>query len=314
MSPSSRLLARSAGRRLAGTVLVLWAAVTAVFLGTRAMPGSVEDVVLGVQAGRPGLREQVRAQLGLDRPLLTQYTDYVGGLLRGDFGRSYVLRADVSDVIGAQLAPTLQLALWSVALAAALVWLVAVTTGRSARTRRTVSALELLAVCLPTFWVGTQLIDTFSFDLRWLPSSGAGGWETLVLPTVTLALPVAGILSQFMREEIGRQLRQPHVTTARGRGISRLRLNAVHLVPHAAVSSLTVAGNLLGALLGGAVVVETVFSRPGLGRTALSAVESQDTPLILAVVLIVAAAYVVISTLVDLLALAIDPRLRENPS
>lgn len=292
---------------------MLWLAVTLAFAALRLMPGSVEDVILGVQANQPGLRDQVRASLGLDQPVLVQYLNYLGGLLTGDLGRSYVLRAEVSDVIGAQLGPTLQLAIGAVLLAALGAWLVAVTTAGGPRlVQKAVSALELLAICIPTFWMGLLLLQAFSFQLRWLPSSGASTWQALALPVITLALPVGGILSQFMREEIGRQLRQPYIQTARSRGIGPVRLRAVHLVPHAAVASLTVAGNMLGALIGGAVIVETVFGRPGLGRTGLAAVEGQDVPVLLAVVLIIAGSYVIISTLVDIVAMAIDPRLRER--
>lgn len=292
---------------------MLWAAVTVTFAAVRVMPGSVEDVVLGVQANQPGLREQVRDSLGLDRPVLEQYLGYLGDLLRGDLGRSYVLRADVWDVVGAQLGPTLQLAVTALAAAVLIAWVVAVTTsGGAPWVTRTVSALELLAICVPTFWTGSLLLVRFSFDLQWFPASGAEGWRALVLPAATLALPVAGVLSQFMREEMARQRSQPYVLTAQSRGIGPVRLRAVHLVPHAAVSSLTLAGNMLGVLIGGAVIVETVFARPGLGRTALAAVEGQDTPVLLAFVLIVAGGYVLVSTAVDLLALAIDPRLREQ--
>ena len=292
---------------------MLWLAGTLAFAAVRRMPGAVEDVILGVQANQPGLREQVRQSLGLDQPVLAQYVKYLTGLLNGDLGRSYVLRADVSDVIGAQLGPTLQLAVGAVLIAAIGAWLVAVTTAGGPRpVRRAVSALELLAICVPTFWMGLVLLQLFSFHLHWFPSSGASTWQALVLPVLTLALPVGGILSQFMREEIGRQLRQPYIQTALSRGISPVRLRAVHLVPHAAVASLTVAGNMLGALIGGAVIVEMVFGRPGLGRTGLAAVEGQDVPVLLAVVLIIAGSYVLIATIVDILAMAIDPRLREQ--
>ncbi len=292
---------------------MLWAAVTVTFIGIRAMPGSVEDVVLGIHANEPGLREQVRSSLGLDQPVLVQYFQYLGQIMTGDFGRSFVLRADVSDVVFSQLGPTLQLAGAALLSALLAVWIIAVTTsGGSPRTERVIGVAELLAICLPTFWVGSLLIIWFSFGLKWFPASGADGPAALVLPTITLLLPLAGVLSQFMREEIGRQLRLPYIVSARSRGISEFRLRNVHLVPHAAVATLTVAGTLFGSLIGGAVIVETVFGRPGIGRVALSAVESQDTPVIIAVVVLITTAYVVISTVVDLIALWIDPRLREE--
>lgn len=291
---------------------MVWAAITVTFVGIRLMPGSVEDVVLGVYANESGLREQVRSSLGLDEPVLVQYLRYLGQVLTGDFGRSYVLRAEVSDVVFTQLTPTLLLASSAVLLALLAVWVIAVTTaGASSSIERVVSFLELLAICLPTFWVGSLLIMWLSFEWRIFPASGADGASSLVLPTLTLFLPVVGVLSQFMREEIGRQLSLPYVTSARSRGISEFRLRSVHLVPSAAITTLTVAGTLFGTLIGGAVIVETVFGRPGLGRVALSAVGSQDTPVILAVVVVITTSYVVIATVVDLIALWIDPRLRK---
>ncbi len=292
---------------------MLWAAVTVTFVALRAMPGSVEDVVLGVHANEPGLREQVRASLGLDRPVLVQYVDYLAGVLRGDLGRSYVQRADVTDLLGSQIGPTVQLAVTALLLAGLGAWLVAVLTADRPPSRlRLLSAAEMLAICVPTFWVGSLLLLLLSYRLGWFPAAGAGSVSALVLPALTLALPIGGILGQFMREEVARRRPDPFVLSARARGISPLRLSAVHLVPHAAVASVTLAGNMLGALLGGAVVVETVFGRPGLGRTALTAVQGKDMPVLLGVVLVVAGGYVVISALVDTLALLIDPRLRET--
>nr|WP_269328153.1 ABC transporter permease [Kineosporia mesophila] len=304
---------RGVARRLAGAVLLLWAAATLTFVGLRALPGSVESVVLGVHLNDPGLAEQVRSSLGLDRPFLVQYGDYLLGLLRGDFGRSYVLNADVTDVVGAQLLPTLGLAAASVVLAGALAWLIAVlSAGAGPGTERVLHVLELLAICLPTFWVGSLLQLGLSFHLQWFPSVGADGFSSLVLPMITLALPIAGLLSQYMREEIALTLRQPWVLTVRSRGASGFRLRSVHLMPHVAISTLTVAGNTLGLLIGGAVIVESVFGRPGLGRVALDAVTDSDAPVTVAVVLIITTAYVLITTAIDLAALIIDPRLRQE--
>ncbi|GAB6899277.1 ABC transporter permease [Kineosporia succinea] len=291
----------------------MWAAATLTFVGLRLLPGSVESVVLGVHVNDPGLAGQVRASLGLDRPFAVQYGDYLLGLLRGDLGRSYVLNADVSDVVGSQVGPTLALAGSAVVLAGAIAWLIAVLSAGAGRTtERILHVIELLAICLPTFWVGALLQLGFSFNLQWFPSVGADGFSSLVLPMLTLALPVAGLLSQYMREEMAQALRQPWVLTVKSRGVSGFRLRATHLVPHVAVSSLTVAGNTLGLLIGGAVIVESVFGRPGLGRVALDAVTGSDAPVTVAVVLIITAAYVLITTAIDVAALVIDPRLRQE--
>ncbi len=315
LSLRHRALLQDIIRRLVGAMVVLWAAATATFIGLRLMPGSVEASVLGTHLNDPGLREQVRQSLGLDRPVIVQYGSYLLDLLQGDFGRSFILNADVSDVIGQQLGATVELALAAILLAMVLAWTIVITTaGSSRRVQSLLHVGELAAICLPTFWMGSLLLLAFSFRVHWFPAVGDDGVRSLVLPSITLALPVAGLLSQFMREEIGMALRQPWTLTVRSRGVSVYRLRAAHLVPHAAVASLTVVGNVLGALIGGTVIVETVFARPGLGRIALAAVNDQDAPVLIAVVLVITTAYVLITSVTDILAAIIDPRLRKERS
>jgi len=247
------------------------------------------------------VRRQIAVEYGFNRPVLVQYLDFIGRLLRGDLGQSYQLERPVSSLITGQLGPTAQLAGAAIVLAvlAALFSAVA-TAGRRPALRAAAIAGELLAVSIPTYWSGILLLTAFSFQLRIFPVAGDQGLAALVLPAVTLALPVAGVLAE------------PFVVTARARGLSQTAVRLRHALRHAAVPLLTLTGWLTGTLFGGAVLVETVFGRPGIGTLTLQAVSSKDMPLVTGIVLLSAAVFVAISMLLDLLYLAIDPRLRTS--
>jgi len=298
--------------RLFSSVLVLWLSVTAAFTALHSLPGNIADILAGDNE-YPGLREAIAAEWGLDKSLPSQYLDFLGRLVHGDLGTSYVMRQSVGAILGSQLWPTVQLALTAGVIAATLAISVALlTAGRSALGRKIASSLELVMTSMPVFWIGILLLMLFSFHWRWFPVSGANGWQSLVLPAVTLALPTAGILAQVLREAMEKALEQPFVTTLRARGLSETRLRFSHVLRHALLPIVTLGGWLVGGLLGGAVITEKVFGRPGLGNVTLNAITSQDVPVVLAVVLVAAFIYVAISTLLDVLYLLIDPRLRSQ--
>jgi peptide/nickel transport system permease protein len=253
----------------------------------------------------------VRAQYGFDKPVIVQYLDYLGGLLRGDLGTSYVRKQPVSDIIGQQLGSTLTLTV------AALVasWLIAVaitllTAHRSRALAAVGSGLETLLAALPQYWLGIVLLVVFAFTLHWLPVVSDGGPEGLVLPTLTLALPLAGFLGQVTRDEFSSAMEQPFAVSARARGMSDLGVRWRHALRHAVLPGLTLSGWALGSLFSTAVIVEAVFVRPGLGRVLVDAVTSQDMPVVVGVTLFVAAVYVVANLFVNLAFGRIDPRLR----
>jgi peptide/nickel transport system permease protein len=296
--------------RLGSSVVVLWLSVTAAFIALHSLPGKIADILAGDNE-YPGLREAIAAEWGLDKSLPEQYLDFVGRLLHGDLGTSYVMRQSVGSVLQSQLWPTVQLALAAGVIAATFAIVVALlTAGRSALGRKVASTLELVLTSTPVFWIGILLLMLFSFHWRFFPVSGAGGWNALVLPAITLALPTAGILAQVLREAMEKALEQPFVTTVRARGLSETRVRSAHVLRHALLPIVTLGGWLVGGLLGGAVITEKVFGRPGLGTVTLNAITSQDVPVVLAVVLLAAFIYVVISTLLDIAYLFIDPRLR----
>ncbi|KAB1078492.1 ABC transporter permease [Methylobacterium soli] len=304
-----RLLSRVLGR-LGTSLIVAWASVTAAFLALHALPGRIEDILAG-DVDYPGLREAIAAEWGLDRSLPAQYADFLLRLAKGDFGTSYVLRRPVIEVVGSQLQPTVELALAAGLLAVLLAaGLALATAGRSRLARGLASGLELVAASTPVFWLGILLLMAFSFSLRWFPVSGAKGWNALVLPAVALALPTAGLLAQVLREALEKALDQPFVTTVRARGVGEAALRTRHVLRHALLPAVTLGGWLIGGLLGGAVITEKVFGRPGLGTVTLGAVLTHDVPVVLAVVLLAALIHVAASTLLDILYLLIDPRLR----
>jgi peptide/nickel transport system permease protein len=296
--------------RLGGLLLVIWGAATAGFLALTLVPGDPVDVMLGAQAQ---VSEQVKAQIrtdwGLDAPPLARYLQYLGRLVTGDLGESYQLRQPVSSVIGEQLPATLQLTLLALAFALVLA-AIATLAARGRRSTRIVSLVELTAVSSPTFWTGLVLIAVFVFQLGWFPIAETGSLRALVLPALTLALPVAGVISQVLRQGLDAASARPFAATALARGVGGRRLLLRHTLRHAAADSVTLVGYLVGTLIGGAVLVETVFARPGLGRVTLRAIIDRDLPVVLGIILLAAVTFALINLTVDLLYRWIDPRLR----
>lgn len=302
--------------RLLTGLLVLWLAASAAFVAIHALPGRIEDVLAG-DLSYPGLRESIAAQWGLDHSLPWQYGRFLLRLAHGDLGISFVMQQPVLAVLGSQLWPTVQLAAAAGVLAIVLALVVATSTagfsgGAGAWASRIASTLELAFTSTPVFWLGMLLLIAFSFHWRLFPVSGAAGWCALVLPAVTLALPTAGVLSQVMREALETTLDKPFVMTVRARGVSEAALRVRHVLRHALLPVVTLGGWLIGGLLGGAVITEKMFGRPGIGSVTLAAVTSQDVPVVLAVVLLAAFVHVVMSTLLDVAYLFIDPRLRNS--
>jgi peptide/nickel transport system permease protein len=301
-------------RRIAGmaasVVLVLWGAATVAFAALRIIPGDPVEVMLGPQAQvSEAVKAGIRSDLGLDRPVPEQYVAFLGSLLRGDLGESYQLRMPVTEVIGRQLGATLQLTVAALAIAVVLALAVAVLArGRAARLL--VAGLELVALSSPVFWIGLVLLSVFAFGLGWLPVSGARNPSTLILPAVTLALPVAALLGQVLRDGIEAAERAPFATTVRARGAGHARLTLRHTLRHGGAGALTLAAYLVGSLLGGAVLVETVFGRPGIGRVTLAAITDRDLPVITGIILLSALVFVTVNLVVELVYPLLDPRLR----
>jgi peptide/nickel transport system permease protein len=302
-------------RRAALAIGVLWGPFTVSFVVLYLLPGDpVATMASGGLDGEPLTPEALdalRARYGLDQPLIVQYGTRLWDALHGDFGTSIQSGKDVGEAIREALPPTIQISVAGLAFAIVFGGAVAlVATYTSARwLRQLLMALPSLAVSLPVFWVGLMLVQLFSFQLRLLPSVGAKGLDSLVLPAVTLGLPTGALVAQVLAKSLSAALDEPYVVTARAKGAGRVAIHLRHALRNAALPALTVLGYVVGNLLAGSVVVETVFTRPGLGRLTVSAVSVQDIPLVQGIVVFAAAVFVAVNLLVDLIYPVLDPRI-----
>jgi peptide/nickel transport system permease protein len=301
------------GRQLLAALAVVFCAATLTFAGLSLSGGDVALEILGGPDALPTPQAlaQVRRDYGLDQPVPVQYLRYLGRLAHGDLGESYRLHAPVAGVIAQQLAPTLQLAACAALLSVLLALATALATaGRGRRWRGVASGTELLLSSMPGFVVGILLLLAFSFTLHWFPASGGNGWRSLVLPAVTLALPLAAQMAQVLRQQLDAVLEQPFITMARARGLGEAGVRLRHALRHALLPLLTLSGFIFSTLLGGAVVTELLFARQGIGRLVADAASGKDIPLVLGITLLAALAYAVINMLTDACCLWLDPRLR----
>lgn len=306
--------ARAIGRRVLASVLVLWGAITLAFLALHLIPGNTVDAIAGgTTQVTPQLRAQITAEYSLDRPLVVQYLQYLGKLVRGDLGDSYALRTPVTTAIGQQVGSTMTLLVTATVFAILVSVLVAVLTAHRRRWIRSLfTGLEVTGVAVPSFWLGILLLTVFSFQLHWFPAIGSAGIAGLVLPALTLSVVPIGMLTQVLRQSLERVLDEPFVVTARSRGIGEAAVRLRHVLRHAVLPAITLAGWLAGTMIGSAVVVEQVFSRQGLGRLTVNAVAHKDMPLVLGIVLIAATFYIVVNIAIDVAYRLIDPRLRSQ--
>jgi peptide/nickel transport system permease protein len=296
--------------RLLQAILVAWGVSTLVFLLLRL---SGDPTLLMVPPGAPAEAiERLRHQLGFDQPLLVQYLSFLGGLLRGDVGASLTQSRPALQIVLERFPATLRLA--GAALVLAL--LVALPAGvasavfRGSWLERLSLALALLGQAVPPFWLGLMLILFLSVRVPLLPSSGADTWQHLVLPAVTLAsLSMAGI-TRMTRLAFLEELDREYVRTARAKGAAGGRIVLVHLLRNAAIPILTLVSLDVANLLGGAVVTETIFAWPGVGRLAIEAIQARDYPVVQAVVLVGTGAFILSSIVADLLYSVVDPRIR----
>ncbi|AIX99984.1 ABC transporter, permease protein [Arthrobacter sp. PAMC 25486] len=298
--------------KIGGGIFVLWAVATAIFFGIRMIPGDPAQAIMGgpgSQASAEALAA-ARTEYGLDQPLYLQYFGQLRRLATGDLGTSYSLKTPVADVLGELLPPTLILAGLALLVAWAMALGLGILSTRSGVLGSAVaSGLEIVSAAVPHFWLASVLIMVFSTMLGWLPPVSTNTPAGLVLPVITLALPLAGFLGQVMRDTMETAQRSAFALSARARGESEVGVLLRHSLRHAALPGIALSGWALGSLLSGAVVVESIFARPGLGRTLLSAVTARDIPLVTGVALVSAAAYVVIMAFSDLAERLVDPRI-----
>jgi peptide/nickel transport system permease protein len=298
-------------RRILMLVPVLFGVSLIVFSILKFIPGDPARVMAGMDASQDDV-ENVRRQLGLDQPLYVQYGRFIGNAIAGDFGRSIRSRRPVGEEIANTVPATIQLAMISMVLATVF----GGALGVIAATRQytiwdgLTMVLALLGISVPIFWLGLMLILLFAVQLGWLPAQGRGGPENLILPSLTLGAASAGIIARMMRSSMLEVLRQDYVRTARAKGLGEHVVVLRHALKNAAIPAVTVIGLQFGYLLGGAVITETVFAWPGMGRLIVEGIKFRDYPIVQSGILLLAMVFSLVNLAVDLLYAYLDPRIR----
>ena len=310
---------RAFAKRLFGMLIVLLIVATLVFIIVRVTPGDPAAVMLGSDA-TPADIAQLRERLGLDAPLIVQYGQIMLGLLKGDLGHSIFLNQSVGQALLARAEPTFFLTLFSILIASAIALPVGILSAvkRGTIFDQIVVTLTMVAASIPSFWLGLILIQVFAVQLGWFPASGYGGPATpflerlthLVLPAIALGVVSSALITRFTRAAMLDVLGDDYVRTARAKGATERRVVLKHAFRNALVPIITVIGLSIAMLVAGAVVTETVFGLPGVGNLVVSAVLRRDYPVIQGTLLVVAAIYVLINFIVDMLYVVADPRVR----
>jgi len=299
--------------RLLRAIPVILGVSTLVFFMVHLLPGDPAEEIASRGPGvTPETVQRIRVQLGFDKPLYVQYLQFLGQIVHGDLGRSIFSNQPVAKMIGDQVGSTLQLTFAGILLAI----VIGAPLGILAAVRHntwidnTSMTLALLGVSMPGFWLGLLLILIFSAGLHWVPIVSGNGLQSLILPSITLGFSAAAIIARLVRSSMLEVLRQEYMTVARAKGVTNIVVILRHGLKNALIPVITIIGLQFGTLLGGAVVIETVFARRGIGRLAVDAVLSKDFPVIQGTVLFAAFIYIAINLLVDILYSVLDPRIR----
>jgi ABC-type dipeptide/oligopeptide/nickel transport system permease component len=298
-------------RRILLTIPVILGVATLVFSLIHLVPGDPAQVMLGEGAAEKDVIE-LRTRLGLDRPLLEQYDVFLRGLIRGDLGSSFRTGQPVTTSILERVPATVELAI--AAMIVALV--VALPLGVIAAVRQgrfgdhAAMTMALAGISIPNFWLGPMLAIVFAIELGWLPVSGRGGVESLVLPAISLGAALAAILARMTRASLLEELRELYVRAALARGVSRGRAIIGHALRNSLIPLVTILGLQFGAVLTGAVITETIFAWPGIGRLLIQSITTRDYPLVQGCILLIAVTYVSVNLITDLLYGVLDPRIR----
>jgi ABC-type dipeptide/oligopeptide/nickel transport system permease component len=298
-------------RRLLLTIPVLIGVATLVFSLIHLVPGDPVQAMLGESATPQDLAE-TRTRLGLDRPLYEQYATFLKGVASGNLGTSLRTNQPVTRAIAERLPATFELAVAAMAVAVAIAIplgiVAAVRAGTAVDFAATTAAL--IGISIPNFWLGPLMAIVFSVTLGWFPVSGRGTFANLVLPAVTLGAPLAAVLARMTRASVIEELRELYVLAARARGVSPARAVVVHAFRNSLIPIVTVLGLQFGAVLTGAVITETIFAWPGVGRLLVQSISFRDYPLVQGCILLIAVTYVAMNLLTDLVYGLLDPRIR----
>jgi ABC-type dipeptide/oligopeptide/nickel transport system permease component len=298
-------------RRVLYALFVLWGALTIIFIAIRIVPGDPAALMLGPTATTEDV-DALRDKLGLNDSMLRQYATFLGDVARLDFGDSLWLNRPVTKSVSERIGATAKLAFAAMTLALVVSFPLGILAALRPRSLldRAVSIISLLGQSLPSFWLGIMLILVFARQLRWLPSSGAQTWEHMILPSITLSMPLIGILTRLVRSGLMDVLYEDYIRTARAKGLSNRVVLQRHATRNMLIPVVTVIGLQMGNLLGGAVITETVFAWPGIGRLLVDAIFQRDYPLVQASILFITASFIFINLVVDLSYVYIDPRIK----
>lgn len=303
---------RYIGQRLAVAITVLWGVATLVFLILRLLPGDPAALMLSEAGASAEAIAELRADLGLDKPLIVQYGRYLLNLAQGDLGTSLFAHRPVVTVIAEQLPSTIGLALAAMLIASILGTGLGILAAVKAGTwiDSAATALSVTGVSVPIFWSGLLLIWLFSLRLGWLPATGQGGLDHLILPALVLGLASAGSIARLVRASLLEVLEQDFIRTARAKGLREGIVLTRHALKNALIPVVTIVGLQFGFLLGGTVVTETVFSRQGIGRLLVNSILWKDLPVVQGVVLLAGLVYTLVNVAVDVAYGFLDPRIR----
>lgn len=298
-------------RRLAAMVPILLVVSIIVFMFLHLIPGDPARIVAGPEATQEDV-ENTRSLLGLDRPLPEQFATFMSGMIQGDFGKSYRTQQPVASMLEDRIGPTLELScvsmVWAIVVGMLFGVLAATKRGKWQDQLTMLSAVT--GISMPSFWLGLMLMEIFSVQLGWLPSGGNESFESYILPAITLGSGVAAIIARFTRSSLLETLNEDYVRTARAKGAGQWRVVWLHALRNALLPVVTMTGLQFGFLLGGSVVIEAVFSWPGMGGLLIDAVNMRDYPVIQAEMLLFAAEFMVINLLVDVLYAKLNPQIR----
>lgn len=299
-------------KRLLLLLPVLWLVVSLIFFLIHLVPGDPVQQMLGEGATASDIGA-LRHLYGLDVPLGTQYVRYWSGVLHGNLGQSIRLNQSVTRLILSRYPYTLELAIPAILLAILLSFPAGILSAqhRGRWQDHWLGVVSLFGISFPTFTLGPILILVFGIELGWFPVSGTGSWKHLVLPTVTMGTALAAILTRMVRTSMLEELGQDYIRTARAKGLSERAVVYRHALPNAMIPLLTVVGLQFGALLAGAIVTETIFSWPGLGRLTITAISNRDYPLVQGCILAIGLTYVLVNLITDALYVVINPRIRQ---
>lgn len=298
-------------RRIAGMVPTLLIVSIIVFLFLHMIPGDPAQLLAGQDASVEDI-ENTRIKLGLDKPLYVQYWSFVTGMLKGELGESFRTQEPVLSMISERILPTLHLTFFSMvwAIVLGLLFGVISATRRGKWQDTTTMVLAVAGISMPSFWLGMMLIDLFAVKLGWLPSAGNRTFFHVILPAITLGSGIAAVIARFTRTSLLETLREDYVRTARAKGAREWHVVWSHALRNALIPIVTMTGMQFGLLLGGSIVVETVFSWPGIGRLLIDSLVFRDYPVIRAEILLFVLQFMVINLLVDVTYALINPQIR----